>query len=83
MFKVRDNGAYKMYFRCVLRSAVALLSLPNLYLERDMQYLKFGLVFDLKFLHKLNLYQVKKTLLNLYFPCFFIPRFPAFVNLRK
>ena len=32
-----------------------------------MQYLKFGLVFDLNFFHKLDLYQVNKTLLNLIF----------------
>ena len=29
-----------------------------------MQYSKFGLVFDLSFLHKLDLYQVNKTMLN-------------------
>ena len=30
-----------------------------------MQYLKFGLVFDLNFFHHLDLYQVNKTLLKL------------------
>ena len=35
-----------------------------------MQYLKFGLVFDLNFFHKLDLYQVNKTLLTLHSRCF-------------
>ena len=35
-----------------------------------MQYLKFGLVFDLKFFHKLDLCRVNKTLLNLHCHCF-------------
>lgn len=30
MFKVRDNGALEMDFKCVLRCAVAPLSLPSL-----------------------------------------------------
>ena len=72
MFKVHDKGTSKMHFRCVLRCICAIvhLSSPSLYLERDMQYLKFDLVFDLNFFHKLDLYQVNKTLLNLHFYCF-------------
>ena len=69
MVKVRDKGESKMHFRFVLRCAIALLSSPSLYLERDMQYLKFDLVFDLNFFYKLNLYQVNKALLNLHFQC--------------
>ena len=49
MFKVRDKGVSKMYFRCMLRCAIVLLYSPSLYLERHMQYLKFDLVFDLNF----------------------------------
>ena len=51
MFKVRDKGASKMHFRCLLRCICAIvhLSSPSLYLE--MRYLKFGLVFDLHFFH--------------------------------
>ena len=36
-----------------------------------MQYSKFGSVFDLSFFHKLDLYQVNKTMLNWHFQCFF------------
>ena len=71
MLKVRVKGASKMYFRCVLRCAIALLSSASLHLGRYMQYLKFVLVFDLSFFRKLNLYQVNKTLLNLHFQCSF------------
>ena len=42
------------------------------YIERDMQYLKFGLVFDLNFFHHLDLYQLNKTLLNLTFTVLFL-----------
>ena len=73
MFKVRNKGASKMHFRCVLRCAIALFFSTSLYLERGMQYLKFGLVFDLNFFHKLNLYQVNKTLLKLHFHCLIYP----------
>ena len=84
MFKMRDKGASKMYFKCVLRCTIELLSSASLYLERDMQYLKFGLVFDLNFLHQLNLYQVNETLLNFYFQCFsYSPYFLPLSTLRK
>ena len=36
-----------------------------------MQYLKFGLVFDLNFFHHLELYKINKTLLKLTFTMFF------------
>ena len=49
MFKMPDKGTSKMYFTCVLRCAIALLSSASLYLERNMQYLKFGLVINLNF----------------------------------
>ena len=85
MFKVRDKGASKIYFRCVLRCAIALLFSASLYLEREMQYLKFSLVFDLNFFHKLNLYQVNKTLLILYFQCLFYSPYllPLSVNFEE
>ena len=69
MFKVLDNGAPKMHFRCAQRCVFArLCTFPHqVCIYRDMQYLKFGLVFDLNFFHKLDLYQVNKTLLNLIF----------------
>ena len=80
MFKVRDKGASKMYFR----NAIAFLFLPSLYLERDMQYFKFGLVFNLNFFHKLNLYQANKTFLNLRFQCFsYSPYLLPLSTLRK
>ena len=44
-----------------------------------MQYLKFGLVFDLNFFLHLRLYQVSKTLLKLTFTVFFL--FTVFINL--
>ena len=37
-----------------------------------MQYLKFGLVFDLSVFHQLNLYQAHKTLRKLIFIVFFL-----------
>ena len=40
-----------------------------------MRYLKYGLVFDLNFFRRLDLYhQVNKTLLKLTFTVTFIPR---------
>ena len=51
MFKVHDNVASKMHFRCVLRFVCAIvhLSSPSLYLA-----------FDLNFFHKIDLCQVNK-----------------------
>ena len=70
MFKVCDKGASKMHFRCALRCICAIvhLSSPSLYLER---YAVFKIWLSvLNFFHKLDLYQVNKTLLNLHFHCF-------------
>ena len=39
-----------------------------------MRYLKYGLVFDLNFFRRLDLYQFNKTLLKLTFTVTFIPR---------
>lgn len=47
-------------------------------IERDTQYLKFVLVFDLNFFYYLDLYQVNKTLLELTFILFFL--FTVFNN---
>ena len=77
MFKVRDkmHPAFKMHFRCELRCVCAVGYLPRQdCIYRDMEYLKFGLMFDLNFFHKLDLYQDNKSLLNLRFQCFLIPR---------
>ena len=53
-------------------------------IERDTQYLKFGLVFDLNFFHHLDLYQVNKTLLELTFTLFFLfTVFNNFVNFEE
>ena len=46
-----------------------------------MQYLQFGLVFDLNFFHHLDLCQVNKTLLKLTFTVFFF--FTVFTDFFK
>ena len=60
-----------MHFRCGLRCvcAMAHLSSPSMYLER-YAVLKFGLVFDLNFFHKFDLYPDNTTMLNLHSQCF-------------
>ena len=69
------HAAFKMHFRCELRCVCAVGYLPRQdCIYRDMEYLKFGLMFDLNFFHKLDLYQDNKSLLNLRFQCFLIPR---------
>ena len=85
MFKVPDKSTSEIHFRCVLRDVcpIAHFSSPSQHLE-DMQYLKFGLVFDLNLFHNLDLYQVSKTLLRFHFYCFsYSPYLLTLSSLRK
>ena len=80
MFTVPD----KAHLKYILGACWgAQLSSPSLYLER-YTVLKFALVFDLNFFHKLDLYQANETLVNLHFHCFsYSPYLQTFSALRK
>ena len=73
MFKVHDKDASKMHFSVCWGAFAQSHTFPlQVCIQRDMQYSKFGLVFDFIFFHKLGLYQVNKTLLNLHFHFHFL-----------